>query len=84
LRPVIVGALTHWRFLAATITSVTSSEADSGVGPGDRPNDIQLISPNVVLLRAERYAAGGRTYTLTVQISDGGQLVVRTAQVRVP
>ncbi|MGB8860304.1 MAG: ExeM/NucH family extracellular endonuclease, partial [Ilumatobacteraceae bacterium] len=84
MRLVLVGAVTRWRFLDTALTSVVSSEADSGVGAGDKPNDIQVLDPHVVLLRAERYAAGGRTYTLTVQVRDGGQLVVRTAQVRVP
>jgi hypothetical protein len=83
MRPVVLLATAGWRILGMT-TTVTSSEADSGVGPGDKPNDIQVILPQLVLLRAERYAAGGRTYTLTVRIQDGGQLVVKTAQVRVP
>ncbi|MDQ3737666.1 MAG: ExeM/NucH family extracellular endonuclease [Actinomycetota bacterium] len=70
----------------ATVTLYrgTSSEADSGLGPDDRPNDIVLRGGNVVDLRAERYAMQGRTYTLFAEIVDGGQTVFDTATVHVP
>lgn len=56
-----------------TLVSVTSNQADSGLGPGDVPNDIQgwTDTPNDTSgqLRAERYGAT-REYTLTYQGKD--------------
>ena len=58
-----------------TLVSVTSNQADSGLGPGDVPNDIQgwTTGPNSPdtsgQLRAERYG-GSRIYTLTYQGKD--------------
>ncbi len=84
LRPVHVLALTRGSRLDVVIIDVTSSEADNGLGGGDRPGDIVVLTPQIVLLRAERYAAEGRTYTLTLHVNHDGQLVVRTAAVLVP
>jgi hypothetical protein len=81
---VLVLAFERWSLLDVAIVDVSSSEADSGLGAGDRPGDIVMLTPQVVLLRAERYATGGRTYTLTVQIAGHGQLVVHKVPVRVP
>ena len=56
-----------------TLVSVTSNQADSGLGPGDVPNDIQgwTDTPNDTSgqLRAERYG-GARVYTLTYRGTD--------------
>jgi probable HAF family extracellular repeat protein len=61
-----------------TLFSVTSSQADSGLGPDDVPNDIQGWTTGTNLtngqlgsgkLRAERYD-GARVYTLTYQGKD--------------
>jgi len=58
-----------------TLFSVTSSQADSGLGPDDVPNDIQgwTTGTNPAdtggQLRAERYG-GARTYTLTYRGTD--------------
>lgn len=56
-----------------TLVSVTSSQADSGLGGGDRPNDIQgwdAGTPDTSgLLRAERFSTT-RTYTLTYEGAD--------------
>jgi hypothetical protein len=56
-----------------TLVSVTSNQADIGLGPGDVPNDIQgwTDTPNDTSgqLRAERYG-GARVYTLTYRGTD--------------
>jgi hypothetical protein len=56
-----------------TLVSVQSNQPDSGLGPGDLPNDIQGWttggSDTSGLLRTERYG-GDRVYTLTYQGSD--------------
>ncbi len=55
-----------------SLSSVTSSEPDNGVGDGDTVGDIQGMSGLNVLLRAERAGGGpGRVYTLTVTCTDG-------------
>lgn len=71
----IVGALD------VLITDVMSSEADSGLGDGDVPNDINVVSDNVVELRSERFSRDGRTYTIYVMVSGGGQAVFTSAEV---
>jgi serine protease len=59
--------------VTVTLLSVTSSQADSGLGPRDEPNDIQGwvtgTDDRSGLLRAERFMRQ-RTYTLTYQASD--------------
>lgn len=73
-----------------TLTSVTSSEPDSGVVDGDRPNDIQGLVIGTAgtsgLLRAERSGAGrGRIYTLTYTARDlAGNAATCAATVTVP
>jgi parallel beta-helix repeat protein len=56
-----------------TLVSVTNSQADSGLGHGDMPNDIQGWTTGTDdrsgLLRAERFGAT-RVYTLTYQARD--------------
>jgi predicted extracellular nuclease len=67
---------------AATVTvlSATSSEADSGLGDDDVPNDI-VITDGMLELRAERYSLDGRTYTVYVTVAKDGQVVLTDATV---
>jgi uncharacterized protein len=55
--------------LDVAILHVASSEADSGLGPDDLPDDIVITSNSTVDLRAERFSTAGRTYTITVLVS---------------
>jgi len=57
--------------LPASFTlSAVSNEPDSGLGPDDLPNDIQ-ISGSVLQLRAERSDTGtGRVYTINITATD--------------
>jgi len=69
------------------LISVTSSEADEGVGDGDFPNDIVMLNKYTFKLRAERDATSkeGRTYTFTYEIKDScGNTTIETATVFVP
>jgi len=78
------------------LISITSSEPDSGLGDGDKPNDIQTISGQPISaaygtdarrfqLRAERSGRGpGRTYTVTYQLSNAFGSITLTARVLVP
>ncbi len=70
---------------AVTLT-VTSSEADEGLGDGDMPNDIVVHSATDIEVRAERSGTGsGRTYTLTWTVTDAsGNSTTVTATVTVP
>jgi hypothetical protein len=76
-----------------TITaSAASDEPDDGTGDGDTANDIQNLSVDedtgvvTVDLRAERSGSGdGRTYTVTIQATDGsGNVATETCEVNVP
>lgn len=73
-----------------TLTSITSSEADNGLGDGDAPNDIQDASIGTAdlafTLRAERSGTGsGRTYTVTYTAEDGsGNTTSASTTVTVP
>jgi uncharacterized protein len=73
LRP--IDLITAEPGLTATVISATSSEADSGLGDDDVPNDI-VITDGSIEVRAERYAIEGRTYTIEVTVTDGSQIVV--------
>ena len=67
------------------IVSVTSSEADSGLGDDDLPDDIVITGPSTIDLRAERYSTDGRTYTIALYIStDFDQAKVDESTVLVP
>lgn len=72
------------------LTSITSNEADNGLGDGDAPNDIQNAafgtSDLTFSVRAERSGSGaGRTYTVTYTATDGsGNTTPATATVVVP
>jgi hypothetical protein len=70
---------------ASCIVTVSSNEADSGLGAGDLDKDWQIIDEHRVRLRAESFSTGGRIYTLKVTCTDSlGNKLVRTAAVRVP
>jgi len=70
----------------ARIVRVTSSEPDNGLGDGDAPGDIVITGPLTVQLRAERSGKGpGRTYTITVRVTDAsGNSSSATTTVVVP
>jgi len=80
----VSGAAADGSPLDVTILQARSSEADSGLNNGDRPNDIQIVSDSEVLLRAERFAREGRSYTLAVRLTDGSQVVFTEVEVHVP
>jgi len=72
------------------LVSITSNEADNGLGDGDTANDIQEAvygtDDREFLVRAERDGAGsGRIYTVTYEVRDAsGNATVKTATVKVP
>lgn len=70
----------------AQIVSVTSNEPDEGLGDGDTAGDIVITGPLTVKLRAERGGkGGGRTYTITVSVTDAaGNSTSGTTTVVVP
>lgn len=73
-----------------TLVSITSNEADNGLGDGDTANDIQNAAfgtdDRMFALRAERSGSGaGRIYTATYQAKDkSGNTSTATVQVVVP
>jgi len=70
-----------------SLVSVTSDEADEGLGDGDFPNDIVIIDPFHIQLRAERSGVNktGRTYTLTYIVTDAcGNFTTGSVSVYVP
>ncbi len=71
------------------LRSVTSSEADSGLGRSDVPLDIQGWSVGSAdltgQLRSERFSKAGRTYTITYEARDAaGNAATCVATVKVP
>lgn len=88
---VTTGGCSYCGDLTVTLVSVTSNEADNGLGDGDTPNDVQNASTGTddrtFSVRAERSAlgAGGRTYTATYRVSDcAGNTATASATVNVP
>jgi len=73
------------RHITPTLVSVTSNEPDDGLGDGDQPNDILILTDFTFKLRAER--SGGdddRVYTITYQATDScGNVTIATATVTV-
>jgi predicted extracellular nuclease len=69
-----------------SLLSVTSNEADNGVGDGNTINDIVTINDLLIKLRAERSGKGsGRVYTMTYQATDDcGNTATAEATVSVP
>jgi hypothetical protein len=78
-----LSARVKWWKLSVEILDVVSSEPDS-TGPTDKPNDIVILGPSKLKLRAERYSEDGRTYTITVLVSGKGQVKVMETTVVVP
>ncbi|MDH5506695.1 MAG: ExeM/NucH family extracellular endonuclease [Anaerolineae bacterium] len=72
--------------VSLTLLSVTSNEPDNGLGDGDMPNDIIILSDNTFLVRAERSGTGdGRVYTVTYQATDScDNTTIASATVTVP
>ncbi|MCW5970705.1 MAG: lamin tail domain-containing protein [Blastocatellales bacterium] len=70
----------------ATSLSVASNEPVNGLGDGDTAPDWEVVSPNLVRLRAERSGLGnGRIYTITITAVDaGGNASTKTVTVTVP
>lgn len=72
------------------LVSITSNEADNGLGDGDTSNDIQGAEfgtdDREFLLRAERSGKGiGRIYTVTYSATDSsGNVTYATAEVTIP
>ncbi len=72
------------------LTSITSNEADNGLGDGDFPNDIQGASYNsddlMFRVRAERSGLGsGRVYTVKYTVTDAANnMASAEATVTVP
>jgi hypothetical protein len=65
--------------------TATSTEADSGLGDDDKPNDIQPVNGHTIKLRAERFSKAGRTYTITIHaMDDSGSETTKTVTVFVP
>ena len=75
---------------AVALVSITSDEADSGGGGGDRANDVQGAAVGTddrsFSLRAERDGKGdGRVYTITYRATDAaGHQTLATATVTTP
>ena len=70
--------------LEVMILEARSSEADSGLNNGDRPNDIDIVGSSEILLRAERFSRAGRVYDIDVRLTDGRQVVFTGTEVVVP
>lgn len=66
--------------------SVTSNEPANGAGDGDTDPDWEVVSSNLVRLRAERAGAGsGRIYTVTITATDAaGQATQSSVTITVP
>lgn len=71
---------------AVSLVSVTSNEADDGIGDGKTTQDIVIVDDFTVQLRAERSGRGmGRVYTLTYKATDTcGNETLASVQVVVP
>jgi hypothetical protein len=67
------------------LVSVTSSQADSGLDPKDRPNDIVILDDDTFQLRAERFGGEARIYTIAYRVTDAcGNATLESATVTVP
>jgi extracellular elastinolytic metalloproteinase len=65
--------------------SVTSNEADDGLGDGNTTPDYEVVDAHHVRLRAERSGTGGgRIYTIAITCVNGAGTSVRTVPVTVP
>jgi hypothetical protein len=71
---------------SVTLVDATSNEPDGGLGNGDRPGDIEIVSDFHFRFRSERDSHGeGREYTITYRIEDAsGNVTLVSAVVTVP
>ena len=69
-----------------TLLSITSNEADGGLGNGDKPDDIAIVDNDTFNLRAERSGGDeGRIYTIAYKATNEcGNTSIATATVSVP
>jgi hypothetical protein len=69
-----------------TVLSVASNEPVNGAGDGDTGPDWEIVSANLVRLRAERAGGGpGRIYTVTITATDAaGQATQTSVTITVP
>ena len=74
------------RHLTVNLVSVTSSQPDDGLGDGDMPDDIVILSDHTFKLRAERMGGDeDRIYTIIYTATDDcGNVTFATATVTVP
>lgn len=74
----------YWGPAPCTL-SVSSNEPDFGLDAEDRLNDVEIVNPNLVRLRAEQASEGtGRRYTITITCTDRlGQAANQNVLVRV-
>ena len=84
-----VAAIDNQPGVTFKLRSVTSTEADSGLGRDDVPLDIQgwtVGSADLTgQLRSERFSKAGRTYTITYEAKDvAGNVATCSATVTVP
>lgn len=72
--------------LVVTGLSVTSNEPINGAGDGNTAPDWEVVSANLVRLRAERAGGGsGRIYTVTITATDAaGQATQSSVAITVP
>ena len=74
MRPIVLTGATDpgGAPLTWTVTGVTQDEPPNGLGDGDTAPDAQLLSGNMLQLRAERAGAGdGRVYRIAFSVSNG-------------
>jgi hypothetical protein len=70
---------------SSRIVSVSSSEAQTGLGKGDIGPDWEITGPLTLNLRAERFSTAGRVYTIVVESRDrSGNASTKSVNVLVP
>ena len=70
--------------VVTTLISISSNQAPEGIGDGHTSEDWKITGPMTAELRAERVGNNDRTYTLTVQATDGaGNTSTKTVVVTV-
>ena len=68
------------------IVSVSSNEAQNGLGDGDTAPDWEITGKLALNVRAERAGGGsGRVYTVTIRCTDAaGNAALREVRIQVP
>jgi hypothetical protein len=70
--------------VVTTLVNISSNQAPEGIGDGHTSEDWNITGPMTAQLRAERVGNNDRTYTLTVQATDGaGNTSTKTVVVTV-